>query len=285
MQIVLLGTGNGKADPARFSPSNVVWGEGEPLLVDCGAGAVLRLRAAGIAPRTVKHVFLTHLHFDHYADLPYLAIEPILGEGDFGRGGLRVFGPPGTARLIAALENAYDIELDGFAALARAGDLRAAVRSNVVEIFDGWTATVAGMRVTARLVDHGVIRIPSFAFRFEDEAGKTAVFSGDTVPCDALVAFATEVDVLIHECNFPDAEVETRKRLGLPWYIHSSPSGVADVVRRAQPRRLVLNHLVGWNGFSHELVPYDWDRLAAETIAPALNGEVVVGHDLLQVTI
>ncbi len=35
----LLGTGAGKADPERFSPSNVVWLGSEPVLVDCGNGA------------------------------------------------------------------------------------------------------------------------------------------------------------------------------------------------------------------------------------------------------
>jgi ribonuclease Z len=285
MKLVLLGTGNGKADPQRFSPSNLVWVGDEPVLVDCGNGALLRLREAGVAPAQVRRVFLTHLHFDHYSDLPYLAIEPIIGEGAFERGKLEIYGPPGTERLVRALEVAYDVELDSYAGLERQGGLRELVRASVVEIYEGWQLELDGTRVTARMVDHGVVRLPCYAFRFDGPAGESVVFSGDTVPCDAVVELAEGVDMLVHECNFPDEEVETRKRLGYVWYIHSTPTGVADVARRAQPKTLVLNHFVGWNDFSPDREPYDWDGIAAAAVAPALAGTLIVGRDLLELTV
>ena len=67
MKAMLLGTGAGRADPKRFSPANLVWLGEEPVLVDCGNGALLRMREAGVYPAAIKHVFLTHLHYDHYA--------------------------------------------------------------------------------------------------------------------------------------------------------------------------------------------------------------------------
>jgi ribonuclease Z len=285
VRIVLLGTGNGKADPDRFSPSSVLWLGDEPALIDCGNGALLRLREAGIPPGTVRRVFLTHLHFDHYSDLPYLAIEPLVGEAAFDRGQLQIFGPPGTERLVGALELAYDVELDSYACLEGYERVRELFRSTVTEIHEGWTAEINGTKVEARMVDHGIVKLPCFAFRFTHPAtSKTVVFSGDTVPCDAMVDLAREADILVHECNFPDEEVETRKKLGLAWYIHSTPSGVAQVARRAQPRTLILNHLVGWNDFSPEHEPYVWSEIAPPVITPVYGGNLIVGHDLLEVT-
>jgi len=284
VRIVLLGTGNGKADPARFSPSNVAWLGDEPVLVDCGNGALLRLREAGIPPGSIRRLFLTHLHFDHYSDLPYLAIEPLVGEAAFERGKLQIYGPPGTERLVRALEQAYDVEMDGYAALEGYERVRELVRSQVVEIHEGWETEVNGTRISARMVDHGIVKLPCFAYRFQAPDGATVVFSGDTVPCDATVDLAAGADILVHECNFPDEEVETRKRLGFAWYIHSTPSGVAEVARRAQPRRLIVNHLVGWNDFSEEHEPYVWEEIAPPIIQPAFDGELVVGRDLLEVT-
>lgn len=283
MRIVLLGTGNGKADPARFSPSNVVWLGDEPVLVDCGNGALLRLRGAGIPPGSVRRVFLTHLHFDHYSDLPYLAIEPLVGEAAFERGKLQVYGPPGTERLVRALEQAYDVEMDGYACLEGYERVRDLVRSTVVEIYEGWAIEINGTLVTARMVDHGIVKLPCFAFRFDAPTGTSVVFSGDTVPCEAIVALAEGVDILVHECNFPDEEVETRKRLGYAWYIHSTPSGVAEVARRTQPKTLVVNHLVGWNDFSDEHEPYLWDEIVPPVVGPAFDGRLIVGRDLLEV--
>lgn len=65
--------------------------------------------------------------------------------------------------------------------------MRELVRSNVVEIHEGWETEIAGTRVTAGMVDHGIVRLLCFAFRFDGESGKSAVFMGDTVPCDALI--------------------------------------------------------------------------------------------------
>ena len=87
-ELVLLGTGNGKADPERFSPASVIWLGGEPVLVDCGNGALLRLRAAGIAPGSIRTV------------LPHApALRPLLGLPVSGhraadrRGGVRARQP------------------------------------------------------------------------------------------------------------------------------------------------------------------------------------------------
>jgi ribonuclease Z len=282
-EVVLLGTGNGKADPERFSPANVIWLDDEPVLVDCGNGALLRLRAAGIPPGSIRTLFLTHLHFDHYSDYPYLVIEPLIGEAAFDRGNLTVYGPPGTERLVRHFENTYDFELDGYAALEGYERARELCRAHVIEIHEGWSTTIHRWRVSARMVDHGVVRLPCFAYRFDGPDGQSVAFSGDTVPCDAMAELAKGVDLLVHECNFPDEEVETRKRLGFAWYIHSTPSGVGQIARAAAAKRLALNHFVGWNDFSEMHEPYDWDLIAPPIIGQDYVGEIIVGRDLMRI--
>lgn len=285
MRAILLGTGNGKADPERYSPSSVVWLGGEPVLVDCGAGAVVRLRGAGLAPSDIRTVLITHLHFDHYSDWPYLAIEPLVGEGAFERGSLGVFGPPGSIRLARDLERAYDVELDSYASLRGYERVREAFRSDVTEISDGWTMERHGHRITAAQVDHGVVALPCFAFRIDAPDGRSIVFGGDSVPCDAMIELARGADVLVHECNFPDEEVETRKRLGWAWRIHSTPSDAGRVAAAAGVRKLVLNHLVGWNDFSPNRDPYIWQEIAPPVIREYFDGEVVIGADLMAIEI
>lgn len=285
MRAVLLGTGNGKADPERYSPSNVVWIDGEPVLIDCGAGAVVRLREAGIPPGDVRTALITHLHFDHYSDLPYLVIEPLVGEGAFERGRLQVYGPPGTTRLARKLEEAYDVELDSYAYLKGYESIRQMAGSDVTEIADEWMMEINGWRVTARQVDHGIVELPCFAFRVDSPDGKSIVFGGDSVPCDGMIELAKDADVLVHECNFPDEEVETRKRLGWAWRIHSTPSQVGKVAAAAGVKKLVINHLVGWNDFSDEYEPYVWDEIAPPIIAKDFSGDLVVGEDLMEIEV
>ena len=282
IKAVLLGTGNGKADPQRFAPSNVVWVDGEPVLIDCGNGALLRLREAGIPPGDIKTVLITHLHFDHYSDYPYLMIEPLIGEAAFSRGNLQVYGPPGITRLVRNFELTYDVELDSYAYLEGYERVREVARADVYEIHQGWSMKKGDWTISAGIVDHGIVKIPSFAYRIDSPDGKSIVFSGDTVPCEGIVDIARGADILVHECNFPDEEVETRKKLGFAWQIHSTPSDAGRVAHEAGARTLATNHMVGWNDFSAEHEPYDWPKIAPPLIEKEFGGELIVGKDLLE---
>lgn len=279
----LLGTGAGKADPERFSPSNVVWLGAEPVLVDCGNGALLRLRTAGIYPAQIRRVFLTHLHYDHYADYPYLMIEPLIGEAAYDRGPLEVIGPPGTTRLIRSFEATYDPEIDSYAYLPGYERTRELCRARVTETFDGWHTDIEGWRVTTMQVDHGIVKLPSFGYRFTAPNGESIVFSGDTVPCDGIVALAKGADVLVHESTLPDSEVTLRKQRGFAWRIHSTPRDAGRVARDAGVGKLVLNHFAAWNSFEPGRPVYDWHEIAPPAVAQEFDGELIIGEDLMKI--
>jgi ribonuclease Z len=282
---MLLGTGAGRADPNRYSPSNVVWVGNEPILVDCGNGALLRMRQAGIYPAEIRRVLLTHLHYDHYADYAYLAIEPLIGEAAYDRGRLQVYGPPGTTRLVRDFERTYDVEVDSYAYLEGYERTRELVRADVVETYEGWTLDLHGWRITTRQVDHGLVKIPSFAYRFDGPNGESLVFSGDTVPCEGIVELARGADVLVYESTLPEHEVELRKERGFAWWIHSTPRHAGQVARDAGVGKLVLNHFAAWNAFVPEKPVYNWDELAPAAVRQEWDGELVVGTDLLEVQI
>lgn len=285
MRAVLLGTGAGKADPSRFSPSNIVWIGDEPVLVDCGNGALLRMRQAGVYPSEIRRVFLTHLHYDHYSDYPYLMIEPLIGEAAFDRGRLQVFGPPGTERLIRSFEGAYDPEIDSYAYLEGYERTRALCRADVVETYEGWSLETDGWRITTMQVDHGIVKLPSFAYRFESPEGRSLVFSGDTVPCDGIVGLARGADVLVYESTLPEHEVELRKQNGFAWRIHSTPRDAGLVAREAGVRKLVLNHFASWNSFVGGRPAYEWDELAPPSVRQEFDGELVLGEDLMEIAV
>jgi ribonuclease Z len=285
MKAMLLGTGAGRADPNRYSPSNVVWVGDEPILVDCGNGALLRMREAGIYPADIRRVLLTHLHYDHYADYGYLAIEPLIGEAAYDRGRLQVYGPPGTTRLVRQFERTYDVEVDSYAYLEGYERTRELVGADVVETHEGWTLELHGWRITTRQVDHGLVKIPSFAYRFDGPSGESLVFSGDTVPCEGIVDLARGADVLVYESTLPEHEVELRKERGFAWWIHSTPRHAGQVARAAGVEKLVLNHFAAWNAFVPGRPVYDWDELAPPAVREEWDGELVVGTDLLELKI
>lgn len=67
-------------------------GNGQSFFFDLGSGSMRNILAMGVPPALVNDVFITHLHVDHYADLPYM-LPFTASAGRFKP--LRVTGPSG----------------------------------------------------------------------------------------------------------------------------------------------------------------------------------------------
>ena len=72
MKVTILG--NNSALPAfgRHPTAQAVSVYGEELLIDCGEGTQSQMQRYGIKWRNMHHIFISHLHGDHYFGLPGL---------------------------------------------------------------------------------------------------------------------------------------------------------------------------------------------------------------------
>jgi ribonuclease Z len=72
LKITILG--NNSALPAfgRHPTAQTVSVYGEVLLIDCGEGTQTQMQRFGLRWRSVHHIFISHLHGDHYFGLPGL---------------------------------------------------------------------------------------------------------------------------------------------------------------------------------------------------------------------
>ncbi len=137
-----------------------------------------------------------------------------------------------------------------------------------------------GVRVTATLVQHAPV-FPALAYRFDTPSG-SAVFSGDTGPCDNLVRLAHGADYLVHEVI--DLGFIANRVADLPnrdniinhlTESHTSPEDAGRIAARAGVGTLVLSHLVPGDS---EIAEEEWERRARSQFA----GNVVCGVDLDQ---
>src|SRR5258706_12174038 len=67
-EVVLLGTGNPGPTPERSGPATAVVVNGQPYLIDFGAGVVRR----ALNPINIRYAFVTHVHSDHTVGYPDL---------------------------------------------------------------------------------------------------------------------------------------------------------------------------------------------------------------------
>ena len=172
--------------------------------MDCGSGVLGRLMQK-CDPASLSAVLLTHLHFDHAADLLvmryYLEIAgkelPLYLPGE------------DQSKLRSVLEeSAY-----------RVSPYPEALR-------------IGGLTITALPVRHPV---PCRALRITD-GKKTLVFTGDTNTCPGLAQFAADADVLLADAAFLESEWTEQKP-------HLSAAGAARLALEAKVKRLLLTHL------------------------------------------
>ena len=258
VQAWVTGTGTPVVVPGRSGPSNVVRCGGQTIVVDCGNGILYQLAALGITPREVTHVFITHHHVDHNADLGYLLVAPWVQKGEH-RAPV-VLGPPGTYEYTRRVLAAQDFD---FRARLPHGFRPERAAPAVVELRDGDTVRGDGLRVTAFAVEHTPVD-PALGYRFDTDEVSLA-FSGDTRPSENLIRHARGVDVLVHEVLFPG--------YGFPDY-HTVSTDVGSVATRAEAGRLVLTHLIPGH-----LPDEDWLAHARQ----GYDGPVSVAYDLMPI--
>lgn len=257
----LIGTGSPIITPDRYGACTALKVDQQLILVDTGNGCTYRLAQLGFDLHDITHIFFTHHHLDHNADLGFLLVGAwATAPGDESWSAPLIVGPQGTLdyvnRVLAAQEQ--DIR----ARIAHGYDPDR-LSAQVLEVGDGMTVSGSGWTSIAIEVDHRPVE-HAFGYRFE--TSKTSiVVSGDTRPCDNLLSRARGADILVHEALYPG--------YGIPEY-HTSSRDVGQVATRAGVQKLVLTHLIP--GHLRDDV---WLR----DVEPTFAGEVVVGRDLMRV--
>lgn len=234
-------------------------------LFDCGEGTQRQMMKFAVG-FTVREIFITHLHADHYLGLAgllrTLSLQGrseelvIWGPGDEAGtleaaatvGGDRFSFPLQIRELPAGSAIRYDgYEIRCFATEHAPGSFGLALVEDVRPgRFDVDRARALGVpegpqfgrlhRGEEVRLDDGRIVTPD-ALVGPPRRGRKLVYTSDTRPCDSVVAASGGADLLIHECTFSaeeaDRAAETR---------HSTARQAAETAARAAVNRLVLTH-------------------------------------------
>ncbi len=213
MKLVMLGTTGYHPNDRRQTLCSVIPECG--VMLDAGTGMY---RAGRYLETSELDIFLTHAHLDHVIGLTFLF--DVIRERDLTR--ITVHGSPPT---LAALDEHLFAE--------------ALFPARPPCEFRPLTADVElprGGRLSCFALEHpgGVL-----GYRLDWPGHCMAYVTDTTAAVDAdYVAKIEGVDLLIHECYFPDAKADWAKKTG-----HSSITPVAEVARKAKVGRLVLVHL------------------------------------------
>ncbi len=275
--VTFIGTGSPRINLERSGPSIMVEAGGRRFLVDVGPGARDRIYIAGGFEliSEIDHILLTHLHYDHMANVPDMWIAGWL----YGRSKpLRVQGPTGTEKSIEHLKAAYAWDVDYRIAVGIPADGSVMWAEDVTP---GVVYDEGGVKVTAFEVDHLPIDpITEESLGFEgltlgyrfDYRGRSVVLSGDTrsTATGAINEISRGVDLLIHETKIPDGAARTAVSLT----VHTTPKQAGELFSRTKPAMAVYSHIIPPETTPEELIGYT---------RPYYDGPVTVAHDLMEI--
>jgi ribonuclease BN (tRNA processing enzyme) len=231
MKLHVIGSSDAFNGGGRCNASYLVHGDGLPTVaVDFGTTTLLGLRRAGVSTLALDAVFITHLHGDHFGGLPFLILDAMYH--DRRTRPLTLVGPIGFRARLGAL----------FEALYRDIWLRERpFETTVIELAPGDTYALGALSVEAFAASHMDPPDVPLCFRMTataaDGTQRILAFSGDTEPCDGLVAATRGADLLVAECSGMAPPCGRH----ITWEDWRDLFGV--LVRDAGVRRIVLSHL------------------------------------------
>ncbi len=219
MRFVFLGTGGYHPNEHRHTAG--LFAPELGLLFDAGTGT-FRLARFLLHPELT--ILLSHGHLDHIIGLTYLL--PYLNAGTLER--IRIVGPDATLRAIDEhlfAEPMFPV---------RVPSETIALTESPLQLRCPGVGDSA-LTVTAfPLPRH---RGGSTGYRLDGPFGSLGYVT-DTAPDDSYLDCIRGVDVLVHECNFPDDQRDWAEKTG-----HCHLGHVLHVAERARVRRLCLTHL------------------------------------------
>lgn len=267
LTLTFLGTSSGQPTLTRNLSCVALKREGDLLLLDCGEGAQIQFRRAGLRFGRLRALLITHLHGDHVTGICGILMSLQMT----GRTRpLLLAGPPGlreyvleTSRMI---RTGYGFELRFVEADAPGRVLETEdyhvethplehripamgyrfVEKDAPGRFDVEAARRLGV---AEGLDFGrlqrgetVAGAGGAAVRPEQvlgpaRPGRVVAYCTDTRPCEGGVRLGRGADVLIHESTFLAERADDARETG-----HSTAGEAAEVAHEAGASRLIITH-------------------------------------------
>lgn len=238
------------------------------FLIDCGEGTQLQLRKNHIKMQRIEHIYISHLHGDHYFGLVgLLSTMNLLGREK----PLTIFGP-------AKLELILKVQLEAGENKLRFDTTFVAVpHSNGHVLWEDELLTVTTIKLRHRIPTTGFLfrekpaarkmrkpaiveyqipisKIPDIkrGADFETEAGevipnaaltidppepRSFAYCSDTAYDESIVPHIKGVDLLYHEATFLNEKADRAKQT-----MHATAEEAATIAAKAEVGRLVLGH-------------------------------------------
>lgn len=233
-------------------------GSGKRFFFDLGPGCLRNIVAMQIPLQMVNDIYITHLHVDHFAELPYIyAFAPWMGRWK----PLRVTGPSGrtpdlgTKAMIEGMKAMTRWHTYGFNCLPMGDGYEVEVNEFDFTDDNGICYNEDGVVIRHWRRAHGMDGASGYRL---DWNGLSFVWTGDGRPDANTAEFSKGVDVFVTELQ-PDTMNIQSLKFGIPPIVgtttidlcHTPHYAAGYMFKQVQPRLAMATHL----GYDEEMVP------------------------------
>ncbi len=258
------------ATPRTFSnpTSQILEIKNQVFLIDCAEGTQVQLRKSKVKFSKINHIFISHLHGDHFYGLIGLISTFMLLNRETD---LHVYGPKGIKEIILiqlrasgsysgynlcfheleskSSETIYEDEkvivktiplhhriyTNGFLFkeknTERKLNIEAVENYNIDKVYFNKIKYGGDVKL-----DDGRI-IPNSELSFDPQTAKSYAYCSDTMYNESIIPLIENVDYLYHESTFLESEDHLSERT-----MHSTAKQAATIAQKAKVKNLILGH-------------------------------------------
>ena len=262
-EITILGCGSATPNLIRNPTSQVVDVMGRHMMIDCAEGTQLQLRKYKVAFQKIDHIFISHLHGDHYLGLVGLISSFHL----FGRNKkLHIYGPADLERIIfdqlKASKTFLCYQIDFHPLVNDASEL--IFEDSILEVYtiplkhriycngflfkekekdrklnkqliEKYSIPVEMMHQLKKGKDWNGIKNEKLTL--QPNKPRSYAFCSDTCYTESIIPLIQDVDLLYHEATFLEDMKDRAKST-----FHSTAKQAAEIARLANVKSLLLGH-------------------------------------------
>ena len=268
MKLSILGCNSATPSENSHTTSQVLEVKNHLFLIDCGEGTQIQLRHQKINFSRIKHIFISHLHGDHFFGLVGLiSTFRLLGRTS----DLNVYGPKGIKEIItlqlklanswtnynlffhelqsrtshiifedddvsvATIPLDHRIYTNGFLFREKSGQRRLDIKK--IKDFKIKSCDFQNLKLGKDLITEEGNIIQNQSLTLDPNPVKNYAFCSDTSYNESIVPLIKFVDLLYHESTFLESHSNLAKKTK-----HSTAKQAAKIAKLSEVKRLILGH-------------------------------------------
>jgi ribonuclease Z len=266
--VTILGCNGGVPTHHRHASSQYIDHLGKGYLIDCGEGTQMQMQQYHIRPSRIEHIFISHLHGDHFYGLIGLLSSLNL----YGREApMHIYGPAAIAEIIAitfshsmttlqypihyhhtqattpeiildtsrltveTIPLQHRIPTTGFLFREKTG-LRKMITEQILAYNIAGTDILAIKQGADYTTATGEL-IPNELLTLDPAAPRSYAYCSDTAYTESILEQIAGVDLLYHEATFMHEHRDRARET-----MHSTTREAATIASKAKAGRLIIGH-------------------------------------------